>query len=805
MHRSRDEGSEGLEGEPDEQPTPLWYWRRLLPEGAFATLPATTRSLANLRDGWVVEAFVEALPPLVIGRLRRHRIDGGATEERAYWLLDSDGYFLGNALDQVPPHLFARARRGLLDRLASRVDDVAAHARLLQQLQGLDRWFRIPLMRALFAGAPSGPLDVLGLASGDDDRFQVVDADGLLSILVDGALEFAMTVGGAQQAGFSLGWRASHVVTCFAPLLMVELRADDGRMATWVLDARFDRVDDDAFRHPATIEVLRTLAPPMIRRHWLQILSLADCEPGYDPPPMLRLNRHARTNLLDRVRDLVMPDTADQLLGKLDQPIVLPPAPGRPAEMVLPEQHVRHAVRHGLYHAGLDAIRQGRLVWPSPVDGSDATLEAVFAPQDYTIIYQFRDRNGLRFLVATGERDCVLIGLYLPLDNRFIGDVEPPNWWFRGHIPADFWMMLYGHCLRHAELLAGRRRTQAATIVNLFMAPPLLHLGHYVWNDLTGQAALVREVPDRLPTSQIIAGPLGQNEFFGPLETLFPPLAGRVDRSLPDIEAFVAATYGGDAVPIRFTRTYVDRSLRDLVRAAILPTDAFRDAREERSRLGAGPLIVVGIRLEDRTFVDPPAFYEALLDHLAARHPGAVVVLDGRNARPGGAPGEVIASIKDGQARRAPLDAELELVDHLRSYATGLDVHVASTVGLPIQASMAWCYLAAMCVAPWGAGLAKYRWLANLPSVILTSRHNLERRTDLDIYHAPTWMEQPTRLVFPAPNRVVDHPGRFGIAPGAEVVGRECFTVDMEHVLGLVSTMLAEVAATPAQAPHPGG
>ena len=313
----------------------------------------------------------------------------------------------------------------------------------------------------------------------------------------------------------------------------------------------------------------------------------------------------------------------------------------------------------------------------------------------------------------------------------------------------------------------------------------------------------MREVPDRLPASLIIAGPQGQNEFCGPLETLFPELAGRVDRSLPDIEAFIAATYGGDRVPIRFTRTYVDRSLRDLVRAAILPTAPFRDAQAEWSRLGAGPVIVAGIRLEDRTFVDPPAFYEALLDHLAARHPGAVLVLDGRNAKPGGAPGEVIASIKDSQAHRSPLDAELELVDRLRAHAAGLDVHVASTVGLPIQASLAWCYLAAMCVAPWGAGLAKYRWLANLPGVILTSRYNLEHRRDLDIYHAPTWMEAPTRLVFPDPDRVVDHPGSFGIAPGAEVIGRECFTVDMEHVLDLVSAMLAEGAAGPASTRHP--
>ena len=804
FRRHRDEAPEGPPVGPDASPLPLWYWRRLLPEGAFATLPATLKSLANLHDGWVVEDFVYALPPLVIGKLRQHRPDGGVNHHRAYWLFNADGYFLGNVLDHVPPHVLARVRDGLLNLLSMRADDDgAAFARLGQQFRGLDRWFRIALMQRLFAGAPAGPLAAIGFASGDEDRFQVVDADGLLSIVVDGMLEFGLTIQGQQQVGFSPGWRASHIVTCFAPLLMIELRNDDGGFATWVLDAWFDRYDDDNLRHPATIELLRTKAPAMIRRHWLQIIALADCEPGYEPMPMLGLNPRMRHNLLHRVSDLVMPATVDEVLGNIVQPVVLPPAPGRPTELVLPEQHVRHAVRHSLHQAGLDGIRTGRMVWPSPVDGSDAELEAVFVPQDYTIVYQFRDRNGLRFLVATGERDCVLIGLYLPLDNRFIGDTDPPNWWFQGHIPAEFWMVLYGHCIRHAEILAGRRRTGPDEIVNLFMALPLLHLGHYVWNDLTGQASLVREVPDRLPTSLIIGGPNGQGEFLGSLETLFPPLAGKVDRSLPNIEAFIATTYGGRSVPIRFTRTYVDRALRDLVRASILPTDTCRDAQAERAGYGAGPVIIVGIRLEDRTFIDPTGFYEALLDHLAARHPGTVVVLDGRNARPGGACGEIISSIKDGQATRSPLEAELELVDRMRSHVSGRDVHVASTVGLSIAASMAWCYQASMCVAPWGAGLAKYRWLANLPGVILTSRYNLEHRPDLDIYHSPSIMEAPSRLVFPDPDKVVDHLDQFGIAPGAER-GRECFAVDLAHVCGLVSGMLDETAVIPPAVPAAG-
>lgn len=747
-----------------------------------------------LRDGWFVEEFIDVLPPIVIARLRQYSACGSVGGDQAYWLLTDGGHFLGNTLDWLLPHMAARVRNGLLRILATKQDDNgAAFARLTNQLNGLDRWFRIALMKKLFEHAPIGPLASIDFMPGDNDRFEVVDADGALSIVIDKTLEFALSIDGKQEAAFRSGWRATHVVTCFAPLLMIELCSVDGEQATWVVDAWFNRTDGEDFSCPTTIEVLRVKAPPMMRRHWMQILALEEFGQTYSPLPMLKLNPNALSRLLYRVCDLVMPETIDSVLRTLEQPIVLPPVPGRAAELVLPEKHVRHAVRHSLYDAGVLAVRRGQLVWPSPVDGSDASLEAVFVPQEYTIVYQFRDRNGLRFLVASGERDCALIGLYLPLDNQFIGDQEPPNWWFKGHIPADFWVMLYDHCLRHAPIISGRRRNGPIDIVNVFMGPPLLHIGHYVWNDLTGQAALTRDVPDNVPISRIIAGQRGQAEFFGPLDRLFPLLAGKIDRSLPDINAFIVSTYSDNRVPIRFTRTYVDCSLRDLVRTHVLSTPLYKAVQQKRTQYRPGPVIIVGLRLEDRTFVDPPSFYEALLDHLAHHHPGTIVVLDGRNARPGGEPGEFIASIKDTVSTRPPLDAEHELVERLRIYATRHNLSITSTVGLPVEASMAWCYQAVMCVAPWGAGLAKYRWLANLPSVILTSRYNLVYRTDLDIYHSLSWMEDPSEVVFPDIQKVVDHNDKFGLAPPTEHNGRECFVVDMPHVCALVSDMLAKV------------
>ena len=755
----------------------------------FAALPTTVASMSILGDGWRLERFIHGLPPLVIAELRRHDAKDGAIGERAYWFLERDGCFIGNTIACLSPLHTARIRDNLLWLLATRAG--GAFARLIEELRGLDRWLRLALMRHLFEAALSGPLDLLGFMPNDDARFAVRDEDGAVSLVIDGALEFPVILSD-RIAAFEPGWRATHIVACFAPLLMIELRQDDGRRATWVLDSRLHRIDGEDFADQRSIAVLRRSAPPMIRQHWRQLLALEDTAPGYDRLPMLALNQGALHHLFLRVRDLVVPETIDLTLQTIRQPIVLPPAPGRPHGLTLPEAALRKAVLHSPFAAGIQAVQSGRLTWPSPVDGSDAVLEAVFVPQEITIIYQFVDRHGLRFLVATGERDCQVIGLYLPLDHLFIGDTEPPNWWFRGHIPADFWAMLYEHCVCHAESIHGRRRDGPVAIVNVFMTAPLLHLGHYVWNDLTGQAALVRDLGEQAPRSLIIGAPDGQAEFFGPLERLFPSLAGKIDRTLPSKPAFTGLAYHSQMVPVRFTGRWIDRTLRDTVRDAVLSTPAGDAVRRARAAAGPGPVIVAGLRLEDRTFVDPEGFYAALLDHLDAVHPGAILVLDGRNARPGGAPGEVIVSIKDHLASRSPLEAELELVERLRAQVAGRRVTVESAVGLPIETSMAWCYDAALCVSPWGAGLAKYRWLANLPGVILTSRYNLEHRPDLDIYHSPRWMEQPSPVLFPDPEMVTDRTDRHGLAPAREPNGRECFEVDLPHVMTLVDRMLAD-------------
>ncbi len=631
----------------------------------------------------------------------------------------------------------------------------------------------------------------------DQPRIVVDHADGGVSLVLDGLLEFPILMDGKVVPAFVPGWRPSCVVTCLAPLLIVELQHESGARASWVLDSRLQRVDDAGLTVPEVTPWIRTVAPGLVRRQWQRLFEMQDDRPDPELDALLQLGPIALRRIIVLCADLICPPVEGLVLDKMPDALLLPVRAGQDRDFVLPRDAVGQAVGRDLYDAALIAATDRRFVWPSPVDGSDAWLKAIYPLQEHSILYQFLDRNGLRFIVVTADRDCNAIGIFLPNANLAIGRSSLPDQLFAGLIGGGLWMNLLSHCLIRHEMMPKRRRAPDAKVVNVFMALPHLHIGHYVWNDLSGQLALLRDAPRSLPISVIIGASQGQSEFFGPIHKIFPPLAGRVDRTLPDKESFVQWAHESGCVPVRFTKNFVSAGLRDAVRGAVEATEAYRRVAEEIERRYRGrPVFIVGIRLDDRTFIDNAGFHAGLLDHVRQAHPDAVLVFDGRNARPEGAAGEMIPAMKDAIATRNPAQAEQALVDHLVQRFQGTGLAIVSTIGQPVQTSMSWCYHARLAIALWGAGLAKYRWLANLPSLILTSRFNLQHRNDLDIYESDRFMEAPSPVLYPDPAFVTDHIDKVGLSDSGMRVGRECFEIDMAHACARFDQLAALVAAS---------
>ncbi len=193
---------------------------------------------------------------------------------------------------------------------------------------------------------------------------------------------------------------------------------------------------------------------------------------------------------------------------------------------------------------------------------------------------------------------------------------------------------------------------------------------------------------------------------------------------------------------------------------------AAQRVRDTLAELGHPLVIVIGLRVENRTLDDLDGTLRRIVGFLARRHPGLVLVFDGHNARVEGE-AVLLGSHGEDAARRRPIDVERELVSALRAFHAGQPVTILDTIGAGMATSLAWTASSDGFVSIWGASLAKYRWVCNKPGFVLSNRTNLLHREALRIYDAPRYMEDPTPVAFVDPELVTDVPGALRLVEGA--------------------------------------
>jgi hypothetical protein len=216
-------------------------------------------------------------------------------------------------------------------------------------------------------------------------------------------------------------------------------------------------------------------------------------------------------------------------------------------------------------------------------------------------------------------------------------------------------------------------------------------------------------------------------------------------------------------------------------------------AREEAERLAAQGFMIVmlGLRVENRTLVDSTEFFTDVIKVLRERNPRVALVVDGHNGAGGS---QLFRSHAEDLTERSPADVELAIAEALRArFADDENVRVISTVGEPVSTSIFWCRRAAFFVTPWGAGLAKYRWVCNQRGLVVAGRRFFRHagpRT-VHLYDSPQFMENPTPLNFVAPEDVEDAPDA-PLLIGLKDENRVNFTVKPEAMRRrLIQLMLA--------------
>ena len=552
-------------------------------------------------------------------------------------------------------------------------------------------------------------------------------------------------------------WIALHAAVADG-LAIIELLHDDGSRAEWFFDGA-GRHSSDTKPWPAeTQDALRTAFRPAVTAlrdallpTYPMRLSPAHTSALHD---FLQLGPKLRDTIACALQAELLPDP---VRCDIDEPNAALPPWLNPAAL-------RQTLSVNLQHHFIKAMRDGSLTWPSPLDGVAMPCTGAFTLDDFNSLFRFFDRaSGLDILILATEHVSRVAGLYVPGRSVAFSLGGDQVRMLHQHFPALGRHVLGNLAYFADSLFLGRAQPVApAHFATFLRGGTSAHLGHQLWNELTAIDALVAGLPqDRLPVWLVAGAPGHENEFYGPVEALFPELAGRVQRGFADQRALIRHAYENHLVLFRATRDRISSQLRGRVMAYA--------AGHAPGIQAAGRILLIGLRVENRTATDLDVLCALVIEEAMRTHPDhnrpLTIVFDGHNARGRTRSDEMISSYRENTATQSPLAVERSLVDAMRQRFAGQPVALLDTLGEPLAVSLAWAQVCDGFVALWGAGLAKYRWVANKPGFIISSRWNLEKKGDLHLYDVEEYMEAPTPVVFVPSDVMQDLPAAPMLVP----------------------------------------
>ncbi len=550
------------------------------------------------------------------------------------------------------------------------------------------------------------------------------------------------------------GWRVEFVYSGFAPIFILQLVHAAGKRSVWYVSSQGLRlagnVGELGQRHR---HLLQRSAMPVINELVRSIIedvrpALSEVARGF-----LNLDNGTKLEIMDLVgAHLFCAPEIEIVDATTDDTFFM--GRGRSMPVVLEHRHITSALRSSLQDLLLASVRSGRATFsiPSPITGQAIEAQASLCFDDYHFAYRFVDsRCGLVFYLIAGYEVSQIYGLYIPQNDILfsLGSSVGLNVLIADHLPG--WLSKHLCCfgLEYAGYLTG----PMTGMTSVLRAPPWTHIGHQLWNELTGIDNLLKETESFKALEWVVPDGRGSVEFYGPVDDLFPQLRGSVKRGLHDAADVIRYAYFHRRFVVRITQEFISEDLRRRVlrHAASAATNSHDIKRLMHYR--DGPVVLLGLRVENRTLVDLKGFYFLLIHAVLSLYPGARFVIDGHNAPNAG--GREYRSHGENPANPpVTVCLEREILQFLTS-AFG-DVAILDAIGLTVPENLRLIETCNFFVAMWGAGLAKYRWICNKPGFVITSHWNLTQRPDLNIYDHPGLMEKPSPMYWLKPEMVTD-------------------------------------------------
>ncbi len=707
-------------------------------------LPLTNGGMPvrSFADGWRPGVVLTLFQPLLVLEFVHENRGGG------FWLLDATGRFVGNDIQRLPARLLdilrlraepvlswlqAMAEPGLpcmppasITAFLSIHPDIRREiAKAVREPDG-----EVPSDRVL--AGPSTPDPTAGRAS--PDISQTIMEAGLLPAL-------------------NPGWRIAAICSVFAPVIVVELVNEQGQEGVWYVDRGAAYLGNNARQLTGALRThLQACCAAMFADVWDCVIMAPTQTPAGDLATFMSCSGVTRIDLLNfhlACGDVPPAASHRWVLTEPPPPAMSYTVPCSSGPVVLDPDHTAAACRHFLRSELFALLDRGAMGWPSPVDGRRVETQGrALYLDDTCFAYQVHDdRHDLTFYVFAMAGFFRTFALYFPAADLVVASDASQ---MQG---ADIYTgaarpLLLSHVMRFGTDLVQALVQEPGEIVHAFRGYPAIHLGHFVWQDLSGVSYLVDAFPqDRLPRF-LVFDSQHHPEIYGPIDEIFPELEGRVVRLAHSLNEHVARFYRARMRVIKSTGIAVPAQVGHRVVAALRRSEHWRRpvARAAAAR-AAGPVILVGLRVGNRTIEDMEGFAGRLIRMLIEELGAVTIVIDGHNGI-GDASGATYASFGDTLTGGSTfMQRETEIASALARDFANSPATIIDNVARPIQESVIWCSEADLFVAPWGAALAKYRWLCNTPGLTTIGRWNLQHRNDVSIYHHPAAMEAPTPLL----------------------------------------------------------
>ena len=565
--------------------------------------------------------------------------------------------------------------------------------------------------------------------------------------------------GGQPVSRFAAGWRAVTLYAGFGPVSLLELVHDDGTTATWYLNESMNRIGGELHELPAETRAhLVQRYKEVTDTPWNNLVvspapawpSVLDGLADVNPRTLAELDSLARGP--DRAQ-LAWTDIsgADNLVLTLDDG-------GSARSVPVSAQHLRSILSINARQHFIAAMNAGQLTWPSPVTGKPVTrVHGLYIDNMMTLYRCVDEEYQLVYYVCCGGHDLQTVGVLFPTILRGFY-LTPMQRHLAESACANLMVRMMHYINRNGRLLPEYYGQELRSFATPLWGGAAFHIGHHLWNELSGLMDIVIGVAaDKYPRI-VVQGDPGDGEAYGEIGRLFPELASGVERGLRDDADMIEFCCKNGIQIVRVTDSYVSADLRNRVNRLVRISPAVdKDwILSEQLLRDRTPVVVLGLRVENRTAVDFQSFCHRIVEHLQQRLGRVAVVIDGHNARLRDGHAESYPSFTEARAAQPPIEIEARIASSLQAAFKDTTVTIIDNIGGTMDSSLFWLDKAAFFICPWGAGLAKYRWIANKPGVVVSSKWVLENKGDIHIYDDPRYMEEPAEIRFIAPRHVFD-------------------------------------------------